>query len=258
MRTLTKSIVIAAFVMMAISFIFIPNPMSAVWVGLSILSIEIGVIGFMSLWDVRLDVISMINLILSIGFSVDFSSHIVYSFSTSTISNPSERVKDALFGMGFPIIQCSMTTILGVVLFTLVPSYMYRSFFKVIFLVTFFGTMHALFVLPTMLSLSSKLSCRVESAENSNRKKRESRTCFTNCDSNIIKDEDMCGIAKKESCFESTSISRLSSLSGSKSIQSESLSSSQSSSGPSSGSEFEKEKSETSNPKNEVIEVEHL
>ena len=66
--------------MMIVSLIMIPNPVCSLWVAFSIVSIEIGVVGFMALWGVNLDSISMINLIMCIGFSVDFSAHISYHF----------------------------------------------------------------------------------------------------------------------------------------------------------------------------------
>ncbi|KAF0290223.1 Patched domain-containing protein 3 [Amphibalanus amphitrite] len=59
-----QSISIAAGIMCVVSLIFIPNPVCSLWVAFSILSIEIGVIGYMTLWGVNLDSISMINLIM--------------------------------------------------------------------------------------------------------------------------------------------------------------------------------------------------
>ena len=59
---------------------FWTNKICLLWVAFSIVSIEVGVVGFMTLWDVNLDSISMINLIMCIGFSVDFSAHISYHF----------------------------------------------------------------------------------------------------------------------------------------------------------------------------------
>ncbi|OWK61470.1 Patched domain-containing protein 3 [Lonchura striata] len=48
-----------------------------------LVNIDIGVAGFMTFWNVNLDSISMINLVICIGFSVDFSAHISYAFVTS-------------------------------------------------------------------------------------------------------------------------------------------------------------------------------
>ncbi len=65
--TTVQCVVIAAVIMMVVSLIFIPNPVCSLWVAFSIVSIEIGVLGFMAFWGVHLDSISMINLIMCIG-----------------------------------------------------------------------------------------------------------------------------------------------------------------------------------------------
>ncbi|KAB7493851.1 Niemann-Pick type C-related protein 1, partial [Armadillidium nasatum] len=63
-----QAVAIAVVAMVIISLIFIPNPWCSLLVGVAILSIETGVVGYMALWGVNLDQISMINLIMCIGF----------------------------------------------------------------------------------------------------------------------------------------------------------------------------------------------
>jgi hypothetical protein len=157
--TALQSMVIGALIMMIISFIFIPNILCSLWVAFSIVSIELGVAGYMSLWDVNLDSISMINLIMCIGFSVDFTAHICYTYMSSKARTPDERVREALYSLGLPILQGSLSTILGVVALLLAESYIFLVFFKMVFLVIFFGAMHGLFLLPVLLSLFGPGSC---------------------------------------------------------------------------------------------------
>jgi hypothetical protein len=154
-----QAMVVGAVIMMIISFIFIPNMLCSVWITFSIISIEIGVVGYMSLWEVNLDSISMINLIMCIGFSIDFTAHICYVYMSSKCKLPSERVREALYSLGLPILQGSVSTILGVVALLLADSYIFLVFFKMVFLVIFFGAMHGLFLLPVMLSLFGPNSC---------------------------------------------------------------------------------------------------
>lgn len=157
--TAIQSMVVGALIMMLISFIFIPNFLCSLWVAFSIVSIELGVAGYMSLWDVNLDSISMINLIMCIGFSVDFTAHICYTYMSSKARTPDERVREALYGLGMPIVQGSVSTILGVVALLLADSYIFLVFFKMVFLVIFFGAMHGLLLLPVLLSLFGPGSC---------------------------------------------------------------------------------------------------
>ena len=78
-----QTIFVTAAVMVIISMILIPNFACALWVSFSIVSIEIGVVGYMTWWGVRLDGVALINLIMCIGFSVDFSAHICYHYLTA-------------------------------------------------------------------------------------------------------------------------------------------------------------------------------
>lgn len=163
--TSVQCMVIGAVIMMIISFIFIPNVLCSIWITFSIISIEIGVVGYMSLWSVNLDSISMINLIMCIGFSIDFTAHICYCYMSSRCKLPSDRVREALYSLGLPIVQGSVSTILGVVALLLAESYIFLVFFKMVFLVIFFGAMHGLFLLPVMLSLFGPNSCSSSSID---------------------------------------------------------------------------------------------
>ena len=46
----------------------------------AIVSIDLGVLGYMALWRVNLDAISMITIIMSIGFAVDLTAHLSYAY----------------------------------------------------------------------------------------------------------------------------------------------------------------------------------
>lgn len=149
-----QTISVAALVMMGISLLFIPSPACAIWVAFSIISIEVGVVGYMTHWGVNLDSISMINLIMCIGFSVDFSAHISYAYISCDEDTPAARVRSALYSLGLPIFQGSVSTILGIVALAFAPSYVFLTFFKTVFLVMLFGATHGVLLLPVLLSLT--------------------------------------------------------------------------------------------------------
>lgn len=152
-----QTISVAALVMMGISLFFIPSPSCAIWVAFSIISIEIGVVGYMTHWGVNLDSISMINLIMCIGFSVDFSAHISYAYISCEETTPADRVRSSLYSLGLPIFQGSVSTILGIVALAFAPSYVFLTFFKTVFLVMLFGALHGVLLLPVLLSITDTL-----------------------------------------------------------------------------------------------------
>ncbi|XP_039297069.1 patched domain-containing protein 3-like [Nilaparvata lugens] len=157
--TSIQAMIVGAVIMMIISFIFIPNILCSLWVAFCIVSIETGVAGYMSLWSVNLDTISMINLIMCIGFSVDFTAHICYAYMSSKAELPEEKLRESLHSLGLPIFQGAISTILGVAALVLADSYIFLVFFKMIFLVVFFGAIHGILLLPVLLTMFGPNSC---------------------------------------------------------------------------------------------------
>ncbi|XP_077981333.1 patched domain-containing protein 3-like [Glandiceps talaboti] len=144
---------IAAASMFLVSLLLIPNPVCAIWVTFAIFCISVGVIGYMSHWGISLDAISMINIIICIGFSVDFSAHITYAFVSSNADTKNKRAVCALHALGMPILLGALSTILGIAALSTSDSYTFRTFFKMNFLVIGFGALFALVYLPTFLTL---------------------------------------------------------------------------------------------------------
>ncbi|XP_075684383.1 patched domain-containing protein 3-like [Rhinoderma darwinii] len=151
-----QNVAVAAGAMLVISILLIPNPLCSLWVTFTIASIIVGVTGFMAYWDVNLDSISMINLVICVGFSVDFSAHITYAYVSNHKANVNERIIDALHSLGYPIVQGALSTILGVIALSAAESYIFRTFFKIIFLVIAFGMIHGLVFLPVFLTMIGK------------------------------------------------------------------------------------------------------
>uniref|UniRef100_A0AC34Q3Y7 Uncharacterized protein n=2 Tax=Panagrolaimus sp. JU765 TaxID=591449 RepID=A0AC34Q3Y7_9BILA len=129
---------------------------------LSILSICIGVFGFLAMWNIDLDPISMATTIMSIGFSVDFPAHASFHYYRTGMESggkltPEERILEVLTAIMYPLCQCGTSTILFVFCLLFVPSYMSEVFVKTMVLVISFGLIHGLFVIPVTLCAFSKI-----------------------------------------------------------------------------------------------------
>lgn len=148
-----QTVLVAAVAVLLVSLALIPSPPCSAWVALAVGSVMVGVTGFMALWAVDLDSISMINLVMCTGFSVDFSAHVSYAFASSSKADADEKAEDALARVGWPVLQGALSTILGVVLLGLSGSYIFRTFFKIIFLVVALGLIHSLVFIPVFLTL---------------------------------------------------------------------------------------------------------
>jgi len=78
---------------------------------------------------------------------------------SSKAPTPPERVKACLYSLGLPIVQGALSTILGVLALLVAPSYIFITFFKVVFLVIVIAALHGLVLLPVLLSLFGPGSC---------------------------------------------------------------------------------------------------
>lgn len=149
-----QAFLISVIAMFIISFIFIPDIISTICISITMISILIGLVGFMHLWGLHLSSITMIELVMSVGFCVDFSVHITHSFIACVDKGSrSIRAYRACIKTGLPIFNSALSTIIGVSLLGFAESYIFFTFFKTIIIVMSLGLLHSLLFLPVLLSL---------------------------------------------------------------------------------------------------------
>jgi predicted RND superfamily exporter protein len=96
----------------------------------------------------------MIELIMSIGFCIDFSAHLVHAFLASAgRGDRTKRAYAACEKVGMPIFNSAMSSIFGVLILSFSNSYLFKSFFKTVFLIMSLGLLNSLLFLPVFLSL---------------------------------------------------------------------------------------------------------
>ncbi|CAI4224991.1 unnamed protein product [Auanema sp. JU1783] len=139
---------------MGLSYIvLVPDTDSIIASMFALLSVNMGVFGFLSLWGVGVDPVSMAALLMSIGFSVDISAHISYHYYTVKAPTARERLEDAFLNIGWPTVQGGMSTLAAMLPIIVIPNYLLMTFLKAVALVIVFGLLHGLIVLPVFLSL---------------------------------------------------------------------------------------------------------
>ncbi|XP_067135741.1 patched domain-containing protein 3-like [Centruroides vittatus] len=147
-----QAILIASLTVTVIFFFFIPHVICTICVALSIASILIGVIGYMSLLGVQLDTVAMLILIMATGLSVDYAAHISTAYVISKNKTPNEKIIRSLEVAGHPIFQGCITSVVAVAIFGLAPSQAFVILFKIISLTMIFAFLHGIFFLPVMLN----------------------------------------------------------------------------------------------------------
>ncbi|XP_060072048.1 patched domain-containing protein 3-like [Ylistrum balloti] len=149
---------IAIVVICVMTILFMPHPFLIACVTITMTTILLGVCGFMYYWDMTLSTVTMIELIMCIGFSVDSSAHMCHAFITVQGNTRDVRVNAALERAGAPVFNAALSSIIGITLLIFSSSYIFRTFFKMMILVFLFGLAHAVILLPILFSKFGPIS----------------------------------------------------------------------------------------------------
>ncbi|KAL3103258.1 hypothetical protein niasHS_002444 [Heterodera schachtii] len=157
--------------MLFVCALFVPSLFSVLFAGLSISSISVGVFGFLSWLHFDLDPVTMAATLMSIGLSVDFTAHITYHFRQShriesnndhltgnenvrfvPLLSKEDKLKHTLAAVGWPMIQSGVSTALCISPLLFTHKYAPAVFVFAVFLVSAWGLLHGLLLLPCALS----------------------------------------------------------------------------------------------------------
>ncbi|CEM10226.1 unnamed protein product [Vitrella brassicaformis CCMP3155] len=118
-----------------------------------LVTIDVGLFGFLDFWDLKLNMMSMVCLILSVGFSVDYTTHMCHTFSHCVGPTRNHRVAETLILMGNPLLQGVVSTFLSMLVILTMRSFIFVIFFRMMTLVLWIGFGHGIILLPVILSL---------------------------------------------------------------------------------------------------------
>ncbi|GMR39589.1 hypothetical protein PMAYCL1PPCAC_09784 [Pristionchus mayeri] len=188
-----KAVTITFICMVVACVIFIPSLIGASVAAFSMLSITFTMLGSLSHWGATLDPITMINILLAIGFSVDFSAHICYHFYKERGNRSSKslvrRMSEILEAVGKPIFEASLSTFVCVAPLFLLKIYVFNSFAKTVMLVAMLGLFHGLVIIPVILSFFLPSGIPISTDEEDPDKKRSIESATDDSESSLKDDQ---------------------------------------------------------------------
>lgn len=155
----------AVAVIFAVSTVLLGSIMTALAVTITVVMIVIDIIGAMAVFDVSLNAVSLVNLIICVGIAVEFCAHIARAFmfpSGSVMERAKNRFRGrdarawtALVNVGGSVFSgITVTKLLGVSVLAFTRSKIFEIYyFRVWLALVVFAATHALIFLPVLLSL---------------------------------------------------------------------------------------------------------
>lgn len=104
-------------------------------------------------YPIEMNAVFVVNLVTSLGFGVEFCSHIGMNFLRQ-IGTRNERAMKAMNAMGSSVVTgITLTKFLGVMILAFAPSTLFKLYyFRMYMFIIVLGVFNGLFFLPTLLS----------------------------------------------------------------------------------------------------------
>ena len=132
-------------------------------VALSVIMTDVFLFGLVYFWNLTMNFLVMLNIVVAIGVSVDYSAHIAYAYLTAEVPETGDYDTDdkvrnykthaALRKMGTSVFHGGFSTFISILVLSTGQTYIFDVFFRCWTGIISFGMANGFLLLPTLLSL---------------------------------------------------------------------------------------------------------
>ncbi|CEF60801.1 Sterol-sensing domain and Patched family-containing protein [Strongyloides ratti] len=162
-----KAVLLTIGCMSIVCFFVVPDIIITSVAIISVTSIALTLIGILGLLGQDLDIVIMVNILMAIGFAVDYAAHISFHYyklkvklrndiKYSKISNEHQLIilSKAFSYVGMPMIEAALSTIICMFPLFLIHVPIVKTFAQTVCLVSIIGTIHGLLITPSLLTIN--------------------------------------------------------------------------------------------------------
>jgi Niemann-Pick C1 protein len=125
-----------------------------------VLLVDLFLVGMIHFWSLTFNTFVVINIVIALGLSVDYSAHIAHSYLNIVppeycVTDKQKRMykaKTALSKMGSSVFHGGFSTFLAIVVLSPSKTYIFMVFFRCWFGIILFGMSNGFLLLPVLLS----------------------------------------------------------------------------------------------------------
>lgn len=153
-KEIINNLLYALLAIFMITAVMLVRPIAVILVSVFLVLIDINIIGMMYVFNLPMNTITVVQLVMAVGLVVDYISHILHYYLKQSHSiTPNQRMINCLAEIGPSILLGCFTTFLGVLPLAAARSTLFRIFFKMFFSIVFQGAFHGFILLPALMPL---------------------------------------------------------------------------------------------------------
>lgn len=152
-RELVLNLILALVGVAVVGIVLLIHPMAILIMILCVGLVDLMLFAEMWVLDIRLNTVSVVNLVMALGLSVDYSLHVLHTYLQKGGVSKKERVQKAMLEIGAAVFLGAFATLLGVIVLAGSSSQIIRTFFQLLTGTVIFSSIVGMLFLPAILTL---------------------------------------------------------------------------------------------------------